>query len=157
MKLGDCKFQVILRAWYLILVILLISLDLSSQKVLTWDHLADVTFEEKYDEEIGGYWLYPTFGSDIKSDQNKLVELEGYLINLDLDFEVIVVSKNPYSACFFCGMAGPETIVEVQLKNLIGEFELDQRAKVRGELILNKIDFDHFNYILKNASVEFID
>jgi len=136
---------------------LAMSQDVRSQDVLTWDHLADVTFEEKYDDEIGGYWLLPTFGSTIKSYQNELVDIEGYLINLDLDFKVIILSKNTYSACFFCGMAGPETIVETQFKVPIDHFKLDQRAKISGRLILNKTDFDHFNYILKNASVEFID
>jgi len=151
------KFHLSLPVLFLFVVLFSISTDLNSQITLTWDHLADVTFEEKFDDEIDGYWLIPTFGNNIKANQNKLVVLEGYLINLDLDFELILLSKNTYSACFFCGMAGPETIVEIQQREPIDEFKLDQRAKIQGVLQLNKTDFDHFNYILKNAVIEFID
>lgn len=146
-----------LRILSLFLLIFSVSLDINSQDILTWDHIADVTFEEKFDEEIGGSWLIPIFGDNIKTYQNKQVELEGFLINLDLDFTLIIISKNPYAACFFCGMAGPETVVEIQLTHPIDKFKLDQRAIIRGELLLNKIDFDHFNYILKNASITLID
>jgi len=156
-KVVVCSIQVSLRVWFIFLLMFFLPLDLKSQELLTWDHLADVTFEEKYDEEIGGYWLLPSFGDNIKTSQYKIIEIEGYLINLDLDFEVIILSKNPYSSCFFCGMAGPETIVEIQLNDSIEGFKLDQRAKVHGELLLNKTDFDHFNYILKNAFIELID
>jgi len=156
-KLVDITNQIIFRVLSVFVFVIFISLDIHAQEMLTWDHLADVTFEEEYDEEMGGSWLIPIFGNTIKTYQNKQVELEGYLINLDLDFELIILSLNPYAAYFFCGMAGPETVVEIQLIDPIDKFKLDQRAVIQGELILNKTEFNHFNYILKNATIEFID
>jgi len=130
---------------------------LFSQATLTWEDLADAVFVEEYNDEIEGYWLVPNFGNHIKSYQHKEVQLEGYLITLDMDYSVIILSKNPYSSCFFCGMAGPETVVEIQLSTPIKDIKIDQRAKIRGKLILNRDDLEHFNYILEDASVVLLE
>lgn len=134
-----------------------VSQDLNAQVDLTWDHLADVQFEEKYDKEIDGYGLIPTFGEKLKSYENELVSIKGYLISLDLDYSVIALSKNPFSACFFCGMAGPETVIELELLEKVDFIKPDQKAIIRGKLILNDSDYNHFNYILKNATIELVD
>lgn len=138
----------------LLILVLAFHQEVNAQTELSWDDLADVTYDEQFDEEIDGYWLLPNFGDQIKSHQNKEVSLEGYLLLLDFDNEVVVLSKNTYSACFFCGAAGPESIVELQLKQAAKGIKMDQRAKVTGKLILNRDDFDHFNYILKDAVIK---
>lgn len=135
---------------------LTITTGVNAQVELTWDDLADVTYDEQFDKELDGYWLIPNFGKSIKSYNNKEVSLEGYLLLLDLDNEVVVLSKNTYSACFFCGLAGPESILELQLRKPTKGIKMDQRAKVTGKLVLNRDDFDHFNYILKDAVIELI-
>ncbi|MEL7219668.1 MAG: DUF3299 domain-containing protein [Bacteroidota bacterium] len=123
------------------------------QTAISWDVLADVTFHEEYDEVLQTYWLIPTFGKQPKSYQNKTIVLEGYFIPIDPESGFYVLSKNPYSSCFFCGAAGPETVVEIQLdEELARHISMDERIKVKGKLALNKSDFDHCNYILKSAS-----
>lgn len=151
------KLCTVWRLAYLLTIIWLASHHLSAQNVLDWDVLADVTFEEKYDEDLPGYILFPTFGEVVESYENKVVSLEGYLINLDLDYTVVILSLFPYSSCFFCGMAGPETIVEIQLKDPINHIKPDQRASIQGRLILNADDLDHFNYILQNAEIKLLE
>ena len=157
MELIVSKFQISRRLCFVFLFIHFICYDVNAQVTLTWDDLAEVSFYTKYHEETEDYYLYPKFEDNILSFQNELVKIKGYLINLDLEYSVIILSKNPYASCFFCGMAGPETIIEIELKEPLNHIKLDQKAIIQGKLILNESDFDHFNYILKNAKIEFVD
>jgi hypothetical protein len=61
------------------------------------------------------------------------------------------LSKFPYSQCFFCGAAGPETIAEIKFKEKQGKFEMDQYLRVKGKLKLNESDIEHGNFILEDA------
>ena len=136
-----------------VFVLMLFFGQATCQKALTWDILGDVLFEEKYDEETELYWLIPQFGKEIKSYQNKKVNLKGYLIPIDIQSQLYVLSRYPYSSCFFCGGAGQESIVELNFKNKIGAQPVDLNATIQGKLILNDSDFDHFNYILEEAVI----
>ena len=51
------------------------------------------------------------------------------------------------AACFFCGVGGPETAIELQFKNK-PNFKTDEIVAITGTLKLNKDDVEHFNYIL---------
>lgn len=157
MELIISTFQISRRFCFIFLFIYFLVYNVNAQVTLTWDDLAAVSFYTKYDEETEDYYVYPKFEDTVLSYQNELVEIKGYLINLDLDYSVIILSKNPYASCFFCGMAGPETVVEIELKEPLNHIKLDQKAIIQGNLILNESDFDHFNYILKNATIKLVD
>ena len=137
----------------LFLVLFLYAGSSMAQSDLSWDILSDVTFEEQYLEESDTYWLIPSFGDFIKLYEKQEVTIEGYLIVIDIDENFFVLSKYPYSACFFCGAAGPDSIVELQLDQKLRGVQTDQKVRVRGRLSLNKSDINHFNYILTQASV----
>ncbi|MFN7119393.1 MAG: DUF3299 domain-containing protein, partial [Saprospiraceae bacterium] len=87
----------------------------NAQTEISWKQLADVTFKAEYFKEIDMKVLVPTFGRSIKALAGKKVAITGYLIPVDPDFKTVVLSKNSYASCFFCGGAGPETIVELWL------------------------------------------
>ena len=144
-----------LKALQMILILMLFLYSGSSmaQSDLSWDILSDVIFEEQYLEESDTYWLIPSFGDFIKLYERQEVSIEGYLIVIDIDENFFVLSKYPYSACFFCGAAGPDSIVELQLDQKLRGVQTDQKVRVRGRLSLNKSDIEHFNYILTQASV----
>ena len=144
-----------LKALQMILILMLFLYSGSSmaQSDLSWDILNDVTFEEQYLEESDTYWLIPSFGDFIKLYEKQEVTIDGYLIVIDIDENFFVLSKYPYSACFFCGAAGPDSIVELQLDQKLRGVQTDQKVRVRGRLSLNKSDIEHFNYILTQASV----
>ncbi|MEN0004111.1 MAG: DUF3299 domain-containing protein [Bacteroidota bacterium] len=134
--------------------LLLGAISLHGQLKISWDVLADVTFTEEYDKELNAYWLIPTFGKKLKTYRNKNIILEGYFIPVDAANSFFVLSKNPYAACFFCGAAGPETIVEIQPKDVFSRrLRLDDRIRLKGKLKLNKRDFNHCNYILADAEL----
>jgi len=126
-----------------------------SQKNVSWETLADVTFEEKYYEEVDMHLLYPVFGPGPKASEKKEVKISGYAIPVDAEGTLWVLSRYPNSSCFFCGGAGPESVVELQFKEKKKQaIKMDQFITLQGVLHLNDSDIDHMNYILKSARLE---
>ena len=122
---------------------------------LSWETLRDVTFKKKWYAEESVYMLYPTFGSNIQKLNGKAVELTGYVLPVDLESNIYVLSAFPYSACFFCGGAGPESVVSLKFKKSDKKFKTDERRTFRGTLKLNADNIYELNYIL--ADSEMID
>lgn len=117
-----------------------------------WMAFAKTKFDAKYNEKAGEYFLYPTFPADLKSQVGKELELEGYYLPIDVEGNAyIILSKFPYSQCFFCGGAGPESIAEVYFKSKIPMFEPDQFIRIKGKLKLNDSDLEHGNFIIEEA------
>ena len=54
-------------------------------------------------------------------------------------------------AGFFCGGAGPESVVDLRFKNKNRMYETDERLTFRGKLALNADDVYQMNYILEGA------
>lgn len=117
---------------------------------INWKTLADVTFEDKHYPEFDQYLPYPTFGSSIKALENKEVSIEGYIIPIEP--ERYILSQNPFASCFFCGGAGPETVLELELTSYEKTYYTDQYLHFKGILKLNITDIDKLNYILEQAS-----
>lgn len=127
-----------------------------AQTELTWADFADVDFEAQYNEEYDTHFLMPVFGQKIMSYNGKVVKMRGYFLDISGTGEVLLISANPMASCFFCGSAGPESIVEVVFK---GEpsFKTDQVVEVTGLLELNGNNVDRVNYIIKNATGKLIN
>ncbi|MDY7394276.1 hypothetical protein UMM65_03420 [Aureibaculum sp. 2210JD6-5] len=120
------------------------------QKEITWQDLSKVKFTVKYFPEYDDYFKYPEFSSSVKALEGKLITIEGYFLNIDPNEKLFVLSKGPMSSCFFCGVGGPETAIEVQFKNK-PSFKTDNIVAITGTLKLNKDDVEHFNYILTDC------
>lgn len=119
-----------------------------------WAFLAKTKFETKYNDKAAEYFLYPVFPAELKVLVGKDITLEGYYMPIDIEGDAyIILSKFPYSQCFFCGGAGPESIAEVTFKIKQGKFEMDQFLRVKGKLKLNEGNIDHGNFILEEASM----
>lgn len=140
-------------AWMAAVVILPgVSTPAGAQVKLSWDLLADVEFHPKYFKEYDTEFLAPTFGEGPRAYEGKEVLISGFFIPLNEDEFFFVLSRFPYSACYFCGGAGPESIVELRLKlKKIRRFKLDEQLTFKGILQLNESDVNHLNYILKDA------
>lgn len=123
-----------------------------SQAPEGWALFAKTKFEAKYNDKTAEYFLYPAFSPELKAQVGKEVSLEGYYMPIEIEGNAyIILSKFPYSQCFFCGAAGPETIAEVKFKEKQGKFEMDQYLRVKGKLKLNESDIEHGNFILVEA------
>ena len=120
---------------------------------LSWEVLRDVTFKKKWYAEESVYMLYPTFGPAIQKLNGKPVELTGYVLPVDLESNIYVLSAFPYSACFFCGGAGPESVVSLKFKKTSKKFKTDERRTFRGTLKLNADNIYELNYILADAEM----
>ncbi|MFN3851607.1 MAG: DUF3299 domain-containing protein [Spirosomataceae bacterium] len=142
---------------YLIFGVLFINLSaftlVDEPAKITWELLRDVTFKKKWNAEESMFILYPTFGTKVTALKNKEVVLTGYMIPVDIDANMYVLSANPYSSCFFCGQAGPESVVQVKFKKLTKRFNTDDRVTVKGTFVTNADDINELNYILTNADV----
>lgn len=122
---------------------------------LTWEDLQDVKFEEKYYEEAQQLLLFPSFGDSIKAKEGESWVISGYVIPVspgDQDTPPLyVLSANPFSACFFCGNAGPESVVELELEDPYVLYGTDEFRSFQGILRLNDSNIDRLNYILEGA------
>lgn len=118
-----------------------------------WVLFAKTKFDAKYNEKAGEYFLMPTFSEDLKALVGKDISLEGYYLPIDVEGGAyVIISKFPYSQCFFCGGAGPESIAEVYFKDS-KKFEADQYIRIKGKLKLNGGDVDHGNFMVENAEL----
>ncbi|NMM46930.1 DUF3299 domain-containing protein [Flammeovirgaceae bacterium KN852] len=126
---------------------------LSEQVKIDWGTLADVQFNQVYDNQLETYFTEPTFGPKVKAIDGKEVIIEGYVIPMDVEKGDFVLSKNPFANCFFCGNAGPETVMELNLKPGHKKFKTDDYVVFKGKFRLNKTDIYHLNYILDEADV----
>lgn len=120
---------------------------------LSWETLRDVTFKKKWYAEESVYMLYPTFGPGVQKLSGKVVELTGYVLPVDLETNLYVLSAFPFSACFFCGGAGPESVVSLKFKKAGKKFKTDERRTFRGTLKLNADNIYEMNYILADAEM----
>jgi hypothetical protein len=118
-----------------------------------WPLFAKTKFETKYNEKAAEYFLVPVFTEELKGLVGKEVTLEGYYMPIDVEGNAyIILSKYPYSQCFFCGAAGPESIAEVTFKiKPTSKFEADQFIRVKGKVKLNESDLEHGNFLVTDA------
>ncbi|MBV6645695.1 MAG: hypothetical protein KI790_09615 [Cyclobacteriaceae bacterium] len=119
-----------------------------------WDLLSSVDLVRRYDSFFDQEVDVPVFSEGLKRHDGQTLSLEGFVIPLQKSEEqaFFILSRFPYQSCFFCGAAGPETVVEVYSKELVSL--RDERVKVTGTLKLNASDPLHLYYLLKDCEVQ---
>jgi len=111
-----------------------------SQNIITWELLKDVEFDEIWSEEFQAYYMVPKFSNSVKEMDGKEVQIRGFIIPVDIVQDYYVLSANPYSSCFFCGQAGPESVMEIQMIKKYEGLRMDQVITFQGTLKLNTDD-----------------
>ena len=114
---------------------------------LVWPNLYNIEFQKEKDFDK------PIFSKETKLLANKIISLPGYMVPFEngMKGSHFMLTSLPLNACFFCGVGGPETIVEVYLAKPIGY--TDKPIEVKGKLILNDKNPDKMIYILENAEL----
>jgi hypothetical protein len=138
---------------FLLLALVLSTSGLSVQEGNFWNTLAQVGFEKSRDKD--GYEVEkPKFSKTLQAFHQKKITLKGYIIPVEEvgGGEKFMLSMYPFNLCYFCGAAGPESVVEVETAEKI-TFTTKQIV-LEGILILNERDPDHHIYILKSASLK---
>lgn len=116
---------------------------------LVWPKLYDIQYEKAFDDN--GEYDKPIFSAAAKSLAGKTVVLPGYMVPFDNGTKgtVFMLTSLPLNACFFCGVGGPESVVQVFLKSAISYTE--KPIEVRGVLRLNDKNPDLMIYTLEQA------
>jgi hypothetical protein len=118
---------------------------------LVWPKLYDINYVKEKDS-LGEYDR-PVFSREVSALQNKVIILPGYMVPLENETSAssFMLSSLPLNACFFCGVGGPETVVQVNLKSTTKYIE--KPIQVRGVLTLNDENPDAMMYVLQQAEV----
>lgn len=138
-----------MHKYLLLAVSTLFAFTICAQKTLVWPVLGMTTYNEDPQTNV----LIPKFPpSLVEGYEGQEVIITGYLIPVDVAANRYALSKNPFSSCFFCGNAGPETVIELQFAKDPGRFATDQYLPIQGVLQLNRRGFELF-FTLKNAKI----
>jgi hypothetical protein len=118
---------------------------------LVWPKLYDVKFVKATDQN--GEYDKPVFSDAAKSLNGKTITLPGYIVPFEsgMRSKHFMFTSLPLNACFFCGVGGPETVVEVFLKSEINYS--DKPMEIKGVLRINEKDPDKMIYLLENAEL----
>ncbi|MBX2876484.1 MAG: hypothetical protein KTR30_30470 [Saprospiraceae bacterium] len=118
-----------------------------------WQSLADLTFKKEYDEMLGFKVDVPVFSETLKQLEGKEVTIKGYIIPVEgyKSHTEFVFSAYPYNMCFFCGGAGPETVMEVYAIEAIKYTA--EPVTIKGKLELNDSDINRLIYALNDATL----
>ena len=119
---------------------LVVSASVSAQSLVSWDTFAQVTFHKQYSETFGFEVNVkpPEFAPKLLAYQGKEILVKGYVIPVDVELGMYMVSANAFANCFFCGNAGPETVVEIFPSSKLPRFSTDQIVTFKGILHINK-------------------
>ncbi len=118
-----------------------------------WKKLSKITFTKQYDELMGFKVDIPVFSEEIKAMEGEEVTIRGYIIPVEgyKSHKEFIFSAYPYSMCFFCGGAGPETVMEVYSTEEV-EYTAEQ-VTLKGKLELNADDINRLMYALNDAII----
>lgn len=116
-----------------------------------WKTLSKITYTKEYDEILGFKVDVPQFSDEIQGLENKEIVIKGYIIPVEgyKSHKEFIFSAYPYNMCFFCGGAGPETVMEVYAKEDIKY--TTEPVIIRGKLELNSSDINRLIYALHDV------
>lgn len=126
---------------FLLTIVLALSLHSAcAQRMVDWSTLANVTFTREYSKQFGFEVNVkpPKFAPEILALDGQNVKVRGYVIPVDVDIGLYMVSANPFANCFFCGGAGPETVVELFGGEKFPRFNTDQVVTFQGKFQVNR-------------------
>ena len=116
-----------------------------------WKTLSKITFTKEYDELLGFKIDKPVFSESVKELEGQEIVVKGYVIPVEgyKSHKEFIFSAFPYNMCFFCGGAGPETVMEVEASE--GVKYTTEQIVLKGKLSLNNKDINHLMYKLSDA------
>ena len=143
-----------LNTLYLIVAFLTLNVfTIQAQSNDVWITLGLVTFKTTYNPELLMETKVPKISSAVEKLDGKEIEIEGYIIPLtgQVTQSHFMLSKFPQSTCFFCGKAGPETAMQVFMRDNKKIKITERKVKVKGTLYVNPKDAFSLLYTLENA------
>jgi len=95
----------------------------------------------------------PIYNDKIKALNGQKITIKGFLIPLEQKSKhsFFLLSAFPFDACFYCGKAGPESVIEVTVKKPLKSTE--KPITIIGTLKLNFTNPDHLFYIIDDGEL----
>lgn len=118
---------------------------------LTWKLLAQIKYLKKPSKDYPEGVMYPVINPTLKAKNKKPITMSGFII--PIDNKNYALSKNVFASCFFCGQAGPETIMGIKFKNPNMKLKTDQYVTLQGIFRYNDSDVDDWIYHIENAVI----
>jgi len=138
-----CLIVLMFTAWFT-------NFSAAQSDTITWQILQQLEYKEAPHKDYGTVYL-PEFSARIKKLSNKKVVIKGYLVPVDKT--TWALSQNTYAACFFCGKAGPETVIGLTFKENPGTLKMDSQAVLKGTLIVNGTDVEDWMYSMRDVEI----
>lgn len=117
---------------------------------ITWKTLGMIKFIKKADKEYGEV-MSPQVNALLKQKATKKIAISGFII--PIDNTTYALSKNVFASCFFCGQAGPETIMGIKFKGATPKLKTDQYVTLVGTFRINENDVEDWIYHIDNAEI----
>lgn len=116
-----------------------------------WRSFEKVSFESRYVESEQASFYFPSFPEELQKLEGKKVRITGFYLPIDVSSDAVVLSRYPMATCFFCGEAGPESVMMVYPKERLEGLKMDEEVVFEGILELNSKDVYQLSFILKDA------
>ncbi|MBX7176426.1 MAG: hypothetical protein K1X68_06615 [Saprospiraceae bacterium] len=116
-----------------------------------WPILSGVKYKKVSDPLLGYEVDYPVFNDEIKSIEGRRVKVRGFIVptNGYKSSREFVLSALPVKSCYFCGGAGPETVIEIRARQDIPVTA--ERVELEGRFRLNSADLNRLMFQLEDA------
>ncbi len=120
-----------------------------------WNTLAMVNKESKFDDMLGMVVQTATPTPIAETLNGEEITIRGFIIALDAKAELkhFMFSRYPQNMCFFCGAAGPESAMQVFLKEGDTIDFTKDKIEIKGTLNIQKGDPSGLIYTLSKAEL----
>ena len=140
---------------FILCVVCCLAVPVTAQQTNVWNTLGMMKFERQYAEgdigsQAGSGGRFRTLIENMDGDE---IEVKGYVIPLSgkKAQSNFMFSAYPYNMCFFCGKAGPESVMEVFMKDNKTVNFSEKPIKIVGTFRFYPNDPNEIMYKLENA------
>ena len=117
---------------------------------LNWKILGQIKFVKKKHKEYGEI-DFPVINDVLKKKSGKKITMSGFIVPIDnVNY---ALSKNVFASCFFCGKAGPETIMGIKFKAGKIRLKTDQYVTLEGNFRVNENNVEDWIYHIEDAII----
>ena len=118
---------------------------------LNWKILGMIKFVKKQHKDYPEGVMFPLVNSTLKAKNKKKIAMSGFIV--PIDNTTYALSKNVFASCFFCGQAGPETIMGIKFKGTTPKLKTDQYVTLEGNFRVNETDIEDWIYHIDDAVI----
>lgn len=118
---------------------------------LSWKQLGAIKFLKKKHKDYPDGVMFPLVNSMLKAKNKKRIAMSGFIV--PIDNTTYALSKNVFASCFFCGQAGPETIMGIKFKGSTPKLKTDQYVTLEGNFRINENDIEDWIYHVEDAVI----